>query len=399
MFTLRKHLGEDYSPLYFLAALGAGGLSISFFMYLMFMTPHPATPIPTWDSISAVFASDHIILKVLSGVSLTGIALFAILHVRLLVWNISEYQRYKHTESFLALQKSNAEVQLMAIPLTYAMSINVAFVLGALFIPGLWHVVEYLFPAALLAFSAVGLYAGRIFITFLSRVLVHGSFDCSRNNNLSQMLAIFAFGMISVGLAAPAAMSHVQLTSGIALVLSIVFITVAGLLAFTKLILGFRAMFEHGIDREASVSLWIIIPIITVAGLALYRLTMGMEHNFGVHHQPVETLVFFAVLVSIQVLFALLGYNVMRKLGYFSQYLYGKAKSAASFALICPGVAAYVLAFFFIHKGLVATGLLEVNSVAYLLLLAPLVWLQIKTITTLFTLNNKLLHREKAMPA
>lgn len=393
MFNLRKHLGEEYSPLYFLAALGAGGLSISFFMYLMFMTPHPDTPIPTWDSLTAVFAADHTILKVLSGVALAGIALFAILHIRLLIWNVLEYRRYKRTDSFRALQQSNGEVQLMAIPLTYAMSINVGFVLGALFIPGLWDVVEYLFPAALIAFGLVGLYAGHIFITFLSRVLIHGSFDCSRNNNLSQMLAIFAFGMIGVGLAAPAAMSHVQLTSGIAMVASILFITIAALLAFTKLILGFRAMFEHGIDREASVSLWIIIPIITVTGLALYRLTMGMEHNFGVQHEPVEILVFFAVLVSVQVLFALLGYNVMNKLGYFSQYLYGKAKSAASFALICPGVAAYVLAFFFIHKGLVATGLLEINSVAYLLLLLPLVVLQVKTITTLFRLNSKLLYK------
>lgn len=397
MFTLRKHLGEDYSPLYFLAALGAGGLSISFFMYLLFMTPHAGTPIPTWDSISAVFTGDNTILQVLSGAALAGVALFAVLHVRLLVWNIVEYQRYKHTDSFQKLQQSNSEVQLMAIPLTYAMSINVGFVLGALFVPGLWDVVEYLFPLALVAFGVVGIYAGRIFMTFISRILISGNFDCTRNNNLSQMLAIFAFAMIAVGLAAPAAMSHIQLTSGIAMMFSILFITIAGLLAVTKLILGFRAMFEHGIDREASVSLWIVIPIITVIGLALYRLTMGMEHNFGVHHEPVEILVFFAVLVSVQVLFALLGYNVMRKLGYFSQYLYGKAKSAASFALICPGVAAYVLAFFFIHKGLVTTGLVEQNSIAYLLLIAPLVLLQAKTIATLFRLNHKMLVKHKAL--
>ena len=33
---------QSYSPLYFLASLGAGGLAVTFFMYLMFWVPHPA---------------------------------------------------------------------------------------------------------------------------------------------------------------------------------------------------------------------------------------------------------------------------------------------------------------------------------------------------------------------
>lgn len=56
MFRLRHHLGDKYSPTYFLAALGAGGAAVSFFMYLMFMTPHPDTPIPTWESWHAVWS-------------------------------------------------------------------------------------------------------------------------------------------------------------------------------------------------------------------------------------------------------------------------------------------------------------------------------------------------------
>jgi hypothetical protein len=40
MFNLRHKLGDAYSPLYFLSALGAGGAVVTFFMYLMFMTPH-----------------------------------------------------------------------------------------------------------------------------------------------------------------------------------------------------------------------------------------------------------------------------------------------------------------------------------------------------------------------
>lgn len=394
MFNLRHKLGDTYSPLYFLSALGAGGAVVTFFMYLMFMTPHKSTPIPTWESLQAVLQGDNIMMQLLVSIALLGIIVFSVLHVRMLVWNVNEFRHFRQSATFQKLRQSNGEVQLMAIPLTFAMSINVGFILGALFVPGLWNVVEYLFPLAIMAFGITGWFAARIFIGFMSRVLVTGHFDCSRNNNLSQMLAIFAFGMVGVGFSASAAMSKVPLTSGIGLVLSLLFISTAGLLAVTKLILGFRSMLEHGIDRESSVSLWIIIPIITVSGIALYRLSMAMHHNFGLHVEPIESLVLLTVLISVQILFAVLGYAVMKKLGYFDAYVYGKEKSAGSFALICPGVAGYVLGFFFIHIGLVGTGLLEKNSLAYFFLLVPLVVLQIQTLWGLFHLNKKLLTKQ-----
>lgn len=394
MFNLRHKLGDAYSPLYFLSALGAGGAVITFFMYLMFMTPHKATPIPTWESLQAVLQGENLMLQILTVIALLGIVLFSLLHLRLLAWNVREYRHFSQTATYQKLRQTNEEVQLMAIPLTFAMTINVGFILGGLFVPGLWAVVEYLFPLAILAFAITGWYSVRIFIGFMSRVLVTGHFDCSRNNNLSQMLAIFAFGMVGVGFSAAAAMSKVPLTSGIGFVLSLMFISTAGILAATKLVLGFRSMLEHGIDRESSVSLWIIIPIITVSGIALYRLLMTMHHNFGLHVEPIQSLGLLTVLLSIQVLFALLGYAVMRKLGYFDAYVYGKEKSVGSFALICPGVAGYVMGFFFIHVGLVGTGLLEKNSLAYFFLLVPLVVLQIQTLWGLFHLNRKLLKRE-----
>ena len=40
---------SNYHPSYWLAALGAGGLSVSFFMYLMWMIPHHGYPMPTWE--------------------------------------------------------------------------------------------------------------------------------------------------------------------------------------------------------------------------------------------------------------------------------------------------------------------------------------------------------------
>ena len=47
---------QNYSPLYFLASLGAGGLTVTFFMYLMFWVPHPGRPVPVFEDLMTVFA-------------------------------------------------------------------------------------------------------------------------------------------------------------------------------------------------------------------------------------------------------------------------------------------------------------------------------------------------------
>lgn len=38
--------------------------------------------------------------------------------------------------------------------------------------------------------------------------MIKGNFDFVNNNSFSQMISIFAFSMVAVGLAAPGAMSH-----------------------------------------------------------------------------------------------------------------------------------------------------------------------------------------------
>ena len=320
-----------------------------------------------------------------------GILYFALLHYGLLVWNIREYNLFRQTETFAQLKKSQAEVQLMAIPLTYAMAINVAFVLGALFVPSLWDVVEYLFPLALAAYLAVGIYGVRIFMIFFARVIAFGDFDCEQNNSLSQMLSIFAFSMVAVGFAAPGAMSHNQLVSGLGIMLATAFSSVAAGLMLIKIVLGFRAMFEHGINRESAISLWIVIPILTVMGIALFRIAMGLEHNFGMHFHAWTLLLLFTVIVAMQVFYGILGYKVMRHLGYYNEFISGSGRSVIAYAAICPGVAFFVMGNFFINKGLVAAGVVDKFSPAYLVLYLPLVWVQLKTILVFRRLNRKLL--------
>lgn len=392
MIKLTSNLKENYSPLYFLASLGAGGIAITFFMYLMFLVPHTGAPIATFDTLQSYIANASMLSTILIYAALVAIIIFTVIHIRLLFWNVTEYFKFKETEQYLKLKNSNAEVQLMAIPLTFGMTINVSFIIGALFVPGLWNIVEYLFPIAIAAFAVVGVYAIKIFSQYTTRVLFKGDFDTSKNNNLSQMLGVFAFSMVGVGFSASAAMSTVTLTSSIAIVFAILFTTLTVVLGLIKITTGFNSLLEHGADKETSVSLWIIIPIMTLVGIAVYRINMAMHHNFNVHTDDISSLIWFSIVVSIQVLFAVIGYNVMKSMGYFKSFINGDEKSPASYALVCPGVAGTVIAFFFLHKGLVLVGALPQFSIAYYLLLAPIVYLQFITIRTMFKLNKKLIN-------
>lgn len=394
----RKNLGESFTPLYFLASLGNGGMAVTFFIYLMFLTPHPDTPIPTFQSLQPLLFGDNPL--VIGGIllAMVGILVFAGRHFWTLAWNLRQFAAYRKTQAYAKLRQSNSEIALMAIPLTLAMSINVLFILGAVFVPGLWSIVEYLFPFSLLGFLAVGIYALNTFSDFFTRVMVQGNFDCARNNNLSQMLAVFAFAMVGVGFAASAAMSGNMTTVAAGMFGSIFFLSAAALLGLVKFVLGFRGMMQYGVDQEASASLWIIIPILTLFGISFIRLSHGLHHHFDVHTGAAGNFVLTSAFLSLQLLFGGLGYAIMKRNGYYSEFVSGERKSPGSYALICPGVALFVFGMFFIHPGLVANGVIEQFSLVHLLFMLPLTYLQIRTILVMLRLDRKLLRLDTNMP-
>lgn len=321
---LVNNLRERYSPMYFLAALGAGGLAVSFFIYPMFLLPHPDTPMVTFNHLWPVLTDGrNPLLSTLLGLDLLAIILFSVLHFWLLVWNLREFKLFRQTAAYQKLLTSNAEIGLMAVPLTLAMSINVAFVLGAVFVPNLWSVVEWMYPGAIAAFLAVGVYALRILGQYFTRLFVQAQFDFAENNSLAPMVSIFALSMIAVGLAAPGAMSHHREINAIAMVLSIFFASAALLLLLIKVVLGFDSILRHGIQPEAAGSLWILIPILTLLGITWIRWSMGLSHSFGNTGHPTDLLLFTTVIVSLQVLFGMIGYAVMKKLNYFADYVGG----------------------------------------------------------------------------
>ena len=73
---------DSYSPVYFLASLGAGGIAVTFFMFLMFWVPHKGQPVPIFEDIMAAWSTGSPWMQTGIAVALAGIAFFAFLNIR-----------------------------------------------------------------------------------------------------------------------------------------------------------------------------------------------------------------------------------------------------------------------------------------------------------------------------
>ena len=380
---------DTYSPLYFLVSLGAGGLVVTFFMWLMHWVPHPGRPVPLFEDILAALAGGQPAMRVAIIVAVAGIAFYALLNIKYLLWNLSRYRAWQGSEAYTRLRSSNAETQLLAMPLAMAMSVNVCFMLAMVFVPGLWNVVEYLFPLALLAFLAIGVLAFRLLGQFLGRVLIAGGFSCAGNNSFAQALPAFALAMIGVGLAAPAGMSASRLVAGAGLVLSTFFLVAAALIGAVALILGLRSLMENGANIETAPTLSVFIPLLTILAILSLRQNHGLDHHFALTSGGADRLMLLSQYLSAQLLCALLAVLVLVRLGYAARFIVGQETSPGSYALVCPGVALAVMLHFWLNRGLVDAGLIDKFSLVYWLVSAWALAIQGATMWFVAKLNRR----------
>jgi small-conductance mechanosensitive channel len=381
---------DQYSPLYFLASLGAGGLSVTFFMFLMFWVPHPNQPVPVFEDILQAFNTGPTSLQAAIVLAWVGIATFAFLNIKLLLWNLRAFAGFKQTDAYQTLRQSNGETTLLALPLALAMPVNGLFVVGMVFVPGLWGVVEYLFPLAMIAFAAIATLALRMIGAFLGRILAQGgAFDVAANNSFAQLLPAFAISMSAVGFAAPAAMSTTPATVAVSLIASTFLGVIAVLYTLLAAATAIGAMLQHGTNREAAPTLMVIVPIVTILSLLLLRQSHGLHTTFDSHSNGGETMVFLARMLSIQFAFVMLGMVVLRAQGYFKDFVFGSKTSPGSYALVCPFVAIAVLMQFFVNKGLVGAGVIDKFETPYWMITAIALAFQFTAIALVVRLNRQ----------
>ena len=113
-------------------------------------------------------------------------------------------------------------------------------------------------------------------------------------------------------------------------------------------------------------------------------------YNFSIYSKHTSSFIILTtIIISLQIMFGYLGYKVMIANNYFKDFIHWKEKNPTTYALICPWVASVVFWFFFLHLWLVSSWVVEKFWIMYFLLLLPLLYIQFKTIKTIFILNKK----------
>ena len=335
-----------YHPALLLASLGAGGLAVSFYLYLLFLTPHPGQPVPTIDTLLALAADTG--QSGWWGVPWVLALLFAGLHFWLLFWNIPRYRAYQAAH-LTPLTLGDSAFIRFAWPLLLAMSMNAGFVVALLTIPGLWPVIEYIFPLAMLIFIVLGFFTLKQLGALIGNGLKESK-PLLAANNLASLMPAFALGMITVGLSGPSAMSHELLTSSIALFFVVLFGVATLLIIVAFGISSLANVLRNGVSVADSYGLMILVPVSTILGIAVFRVLMALGHHFDLALPNRLFFLFFAALIAFQIFILWMGLAVLRRTGAWAA-LWSDAPVPQVFAIICPGVAFVVMWDFFISRG------------------------------------------------
>lgn len=387
---------NKFEILHILAALGAAGMTASFFFAINYMTVHPGNAFIDFNTLMANYIGKTDALSLFIQLYSVGVIAAATLHFTLLTRWFKGFNVYRKSIDYQNLINSNREVQLMAIPLTLAMTMNVFFILGALFIPGLFdsftvlgvtlQLIDPLFMVAGVYFLAVFILALKIFGHYFMR-LVDGELDFVQNANLSQMLAIFAFGMIGVGFGA-LGFSKIPSIALIGSSMGYIVFGLTVLLSILKFVLGFKSIFQHGITAKDSVTLLIPITVIGMLAVGAYRADIGAMHALETARDTDYHLMLFTIGIGVSVLIGLFGLSAMRRKGFFADSNQALSQPS-SLALICPGFALEVQLVLWLSIGLVHSGVVSHGSTTYFMMWIPMIALQWLTMYFFFKLLKK----------
>ena len=369
---------QRFEVLHILAALGAGGIAASFFLFVNFSTSHPGEAFVSLDFLMANHIGEIDFFSLLIQLFMLCATLAAALHFTLLLRWWKTFNEFKKTDDFSDLFSSNKESQLMAIPLTLAMSMNVIFILGAMYIPGLYsplnifgmnaQILDVLLIVAGGYFTLMLYISIRYFGSYFLR-LSDGELDFKNNSNLSQFISIFAFSMIAVGFAA-LGFSSIPVVAGVGSTLSYTLLILVFVLSVLKLVIGFSSIFQYGLSSKDSVTLLIPVTVIGLSSIAMLRNDFGQFNAFGVVVDYPEILVRLSVLAGLSLLVAVFALKVMRKKGFFNR-ANSEDFSAGDFSMVCPFFA-FQVQLVLVLAILVGAQVVEQGSTVYNFLWLPI---------------------------
>ena len=332
---------KQFSPLLFLASLGAGGISVIPFALLQYTHPHGKGLI----NLSHI---NHHNLSFLQGVyfySLEGVmVLFSLLHIGLSIYFIPKLFKWLKTQQFKDMQADPLKNSALLTPfISLVMTMNVFIGPIRFFIPYLSQNLQSFMLPAFLLWSVIWIALIATDIKLLKISFVN-NFDITKIH-FGWLLHPFALAMLTVTGTGIAAMGENPTIAHSAAFLSFVSGTMAFFLFVVKLITLFKSHFEaKGLpDKQFLPSMLSVIPIVTLFAISGFRIVHYFEHH---HHIQLNGFSFFIVMIAytFEVWYLLFGIVMLKD--YIKKDFFKKEYYLSQWALVCPFVAFAVLSSF-----------------------------------------------------
>lgn len=338
---MSKKKPERFSPLVFLASLGAGGIAVTPFAFLQYTHAHSAGLVRFTDIMHGSVPFPHEVFfygleAVMVVFTLLHLFLTAVFTRQLLAW-----MRTKDFRETLGNPLTNAGLLAPFISITMTMNVFIGPI--RYFIPPFAENLQsFMLPALvfwLMLWTAL-MYAE---VTLLKISFTRG-FDTAKIS-FGWLLHPFALGMMTVVGMGIAAMAKDPGVADTAVFFSLVSGSMGLFLLLVKLVVIFKSHFSATElpDKQFLPSFLIVIPNVTLYAISAFRFGHYLEHAHGFH---TEWFSWMAIVVSFafEVWYMLFGLALLSD--YFKRHFFRKEFYVTQWGLVCPVVAFAVLGSF-----------------------------------------------------
>ena len=343
---------KKFNPLMFLMALGAGGISVIPFAFFQYTTEHGAGLV----TLSQMGHGSLSIIKELLFRSLEfAMAIFAIIHIVLMVGLFKRFNKWKKTDAYKEMLKDPLKNTAILAPfIAIIMTLNVFVGPIRFFIQSFADNLQSFMLPALIAWGIIWI-ALMKFDMKLLKISFEEDFDVGKIS-FGWLLHPFALSMLTVtgtGIAALAKSASVAHTAAF---MSMVSGTMAAFLLTVKLISIFKSHYAaKGLpERQFLPSFLIVIPNITLLAISAFRIGHYLENNFAMHMGPYFLLV-MTIAFAFETWYLLFGLTLLKD--YFTKYFFKKEFYVSQWGLVCP-IVAYAVLGSFVYKVFVPNALL-----------------------------------------
>ena len=332
---------KTFTPLLFLASLGAGGITIIPFAYLQYVHPHGKGLITLQEILTngLVFPLwTYIIMGIV-------MVVFTLIHIGLTVIFSTQLIDFARTDDARLLWNDPLKNTVFLAPfISFIMTMNVVIGPIRFFIPTLAENLQVVMPYAFYFWLAI-LFALLYTSIALLKISFTKGFDVDKIH-FGWLLHPFALAMATVtgmGIAAMATNANIAHSAAF---FSLVSGTMGIFLFLVKVVALFKRHFrgEGMPEKQFLPSFLIVIPILTLYAISLFRFGHYLAHHAGATISDAYYLVVTTGLFAFETWYLLFGISLL--FTYFKTSYREREYYPTLWGLICPFVAYAVLASF-----------------------------------------------------